>query len=88
MLGTHTIHPNPTCSRVICITLISSMVFLMLSSLVLLHLVGQIYSRLCQLLAILLEGVQRLLLLLKFVLMSVAHIVLMLQLNFECVNTL
>ena len=87
-MSTHTIHRNPTCSRVICITLISSMVFLLLSSLVLLHLIGQIYSRLCQLLAILLEGVQRLLLLLKFILMSVAHIELMLQLNSEHVNTL
>ena len=64
------------------------MVFLLLSSLVLLHLIGQIYSRLCQLLAVLLEGVQHLLLLLKFILMSVAHIALMLQLNFERVNML
>ena len=88
MLSTHTIHWNPTCSRVICITLIASMVFLILSFLFLLHLIGQIYSRLCQLLAVLLEGVQCLLLLLKFTLMLLAHIALVLQLNFERMDPL
>ena len=88
MLSTHTIHQNPTCSRVICVTLISLNGFLLLSSLVFLHLIGQMYSRLSQVLAILLEGVQRLLLLLKFVLMSMVHISLMLQLYFERVNML
>ena len=38
MLSTHTIHWNPTCSRVISITLISSSCFLLLSSLIFLHL--------------------------------------------------
>ena len=38
--------------------------------------------------SILLERMQRLLLLLKFVLMSMAHIALMLQLYLERVNTL
>ena len=86
--STHTIHRNPTGSRVISITLISSSCFLLFSSLILLHLVGEIYSRLCLLMSILLERMQCLLLLLKFVLMPMAHIALMLKLNFEHVNTL
>ena len=82
MPSTNTIHQHPTCSRVINITLISSLVFLLLSSLILLHLTGEMYSHLCQLPSISLEGVQHLLLLLKFVLMMMAHIALMLQLYF------
>ena len=39
-------------------------------------------------LAILLEGMQRLLMLLKLILMSVAHMALMLQLYFEHINML
>ena len=76
MVSTHTIHRHPTCSRVISITLISSSFFLLLSPLVLLHLISQIDSRLCQLPSISLERIQRLLLLVKFVLMSMAHIAL------------
>ena len=88
LLSTHTIHRNPTNSRVISITLISSSCFLLLYPLVLLHLIGQIDSRLCQLPSISLERIQHLLLLVKFVLMSMAHIALMLKLNLERVNTL
>ena len=88
LLHTHTIHRNPIGSRVICITLISPSFFFLLSPLVLLHLIGQIDSRLCQLPSISLERIQRLLLLVKFVLMSMAHIALMLKLNLERVNML
>ena len=73
LLGTHTINRNPTDSRVISITLISSNSFLLLSPLILLHLIGEIYCRLCQLTSISLERMQRLLLLLKFSLMALAH---------------
>ena len=59
------------------------MVFLLLSSLIFLHLIGQIYSRLCYLQSISLEGVQRLLLLLKFSLMSLMHNAHMLELYFQ-----
>ena len=88
LLHTHTIHGSPIGSRVICITLVSSNFFRLLSSLVFLHLVGQIDSRLCQLPAVSLKGMQRFLLLVKFILMPMAHITLMLKLNFEHVNTL
>ena len=88
LLSTHTIHRNPTDSRVISITLISSNSFLLLSPLVLLHLIGQVNSRLCQLPSISLERMQRLLLLLKFRLMSMAHIALVLKLDFERMDTL
>ena len=88
LLSTHTIHRNPTDSRVISITLIFSSCFLLLYPLVLLHLIGQVDSCLCQLLSILLESMQRLLLLLKFSLMARAHIALMLQLYLERVYAL
>ena len=88
MLSTHTIHRNPTDSRVISITLIPPDFFLLLSSLILLQLIGKINSCLCQLTSISLEGMQRLLLLLKFRLMSLAHIALVLQLNFKRMDPL
>ena len=88
LLNAHTIHRNPTDSRVISITLISSSCFLLLYPLVLLHLIGQIDSRLCQLPSISLERIQHLLLLMKFVMMLMAHIALMLKLDFERMDTL
>ena len=87
-MSTHTIHRNPTDSRVISITLISSNSFLLLSPLILLHLISQVNSHLCQLPSISLERLQRLLLLLKFRLMSMAHIALVLKLDFERMDTL
>ena len=87
MLSTHTIHRNPTGSRVISITLIPPDFFLLLSSLILLQLIGKIHSCLCQLTSISLERMQRLLLLLKFSLMALAHIALVLQLYLERVYT-
>ena len=83
MASTHTIHRHPTCPRVISITLIPPDFFLLLSSLILLQLIGKIHSCLCQLTPILLERIQRLLLLLKFSLMALAHIALVLQLDFK-----
>ena len=88
LLNAHTIHRNPIGPIVICITLIPPSFFFLLSPLVLLHLVGQIDSRLCQLPSISLERIQRLLLLVKFILMSMAHIALMLKLDFERMDTL
>ena len=78
LLHTHTIHRNPIGPRVICVTLISTNFFLLLSSLVLMHLIGEVYSRLSQLTSIPLKRMQCLLLLLNFVLMTVAHIALLL----------
>ena len=86
--STHTIHLHPTSSRVISITLIPPDFFLLLSSLILLQLIGKVHSCLCQLTSISLERMQRLLLLLKFSLMALAHIALMLQLYLERVYTL
>ena len=72
----------------ISITLIPPDFFLQLSSLILLQLIGKINSCLCQLTSILLERMQRLLLLLKFSLMALAHIAPVLQLYLERVYTL
>ena len=82
MLSMHTINQNPTKSRVICITLISSFDNFLLSLLIYLHIIGQMCSNFSQVLAIPLERVQHFLFLLKFALISPVHIALMLELDF------
>ena len=80
MVSTHTIHWNPTNSRVNSITLISSGILLMISLFILLDLIDKLGDSLGQMLAILLERMQHLPLMLKFALLLSVHILLILEL--------
>ena len=84
----HTIHWNPTNSRVIPITVISSGFLLMIYSFILLDLIYKLGDSLGQMLAISLECVQYLLLMLKFALLLSVHIILMMELDFQHMNVL
>ena len=88
MPSTHTIHWNPTNSRVISITLISPDILLMIYSFILLDLIYKLGDSLGQMLAISLECVQYLLLMLKFALLLSVHIILMMELDFQHMNVL
>ena len=87
MSSTQTIHWNPTYSRVISITLISSGILLMIYHFILLDLIDKLGSSLGQVLTISLQRMQYLLLMLKFMLLLSAHIALMLELYFQCTDT-
>ena len=69
-VSTHTIHQNPTSSRVISITLISFDILLIISPFILLYLIDKLGGRLGQVLAILLERMLHLFLMLKFPLLN------------------
>ena len=87
-LSTYTIHWNPANSRVINITLISPGILLIISFSILLDLNHKLHNSLGQMLAVWINCMQHLLLMLKFDLLLSAHIMLMLELYFQCMDAL